>query len=137
MDAFDTDVLIYASTQGHPLGARVHALFAQSVDQFIGIGSVLLAVELLIKPARQHDASSVNRSQQLLARLDLRELTAPISVLAVEFGARYGLKTVDAVHLATAVEVGADRFITNNRRDFGKDIVEIDVIYPDELPAPI
>jgi hypothetical protein len=32
--------------------------------------------------------------------------------------------------------MGADRFITNNRRDFGPDIKEIDVTYPDALPAP-
>ena len=28
--------------------------------------------------------------------------------------------------------MGADRFITNNRRDFGPDIKEIDVTYPEE-----
>jgi len=37
------------------------------------------------------------------------------------------------VHLATAVNVGADRFITNNRRDFPKSIAEIDVTYPADL----
>lgn len=30
---------------------------------------------------------------------------------------------------------GADRFITNNRRDFRKEIAEVDITYPDELPA--
>jgi hypothetical protein len=39
-----------------------------------------------------------------------------------------------AIHLATAVAFGADKFITNNRRDFSRDqIVEIDVTYPDML----
>jgi hypothetical protein len=36
--------------------------------------------------------------------------------------------------LATAVKVGADRFLTNNTSDFPKSISEIDVTYPDELP---
>jgi len=40
------------------------------------------------------------------------------------------------VHLAAAVNAGADRFITNNTRDFERDIDEIDVTYPDDLPAP-
>jgi hypothetical protein len=30
--------------------------------------------------------------------------------------------------------VGADRFLTNNKRDFGDGIKEIDVTYPDRLP---
>ena len=49
---------------------------------------------------------------------------------------RYQLKAADATHLATAVGMGADRFITNNKRDFGRDIKEIDVTYPDTLPDP-
>lgn len=40
------------------------------------------------------------------------------------------------MHLATAVAVGADGFITNNSSDFPKTIVEIDVTYPLELPEP-
>jgi hypothetical protein len=41
-------------------------------------------------------------------------------------------KTADATHLATAVSLGADGFITSNRRDFGPRITEIDVNYPAE-----
>jgi hypothetical protein len=33
------------------------------------------------------------------------------------------------------VGLGANRFITNNRRDFGPHIAEIDVTYPDALPS--
>jgi predicted nucleic acid-binding protein len=41
---------------------------------------------------------------------------------------------VDAVHLATAVNLGADRFITNNKRDFPRTISELQVTYPEDLP---
>jgi hypothetical protein len=37
------------------------------------------------------------------------------------------------MHLATAVAAGADRFLTNNRKDFPQTITEIDVVYPDDL----
>jgi hypothetical protein len=47
------------------------------------------------------------------------------------------LKASDATHLATAVGMGADRFITNNKRDFGMGVTEIDVTYPDDLPDPV
>jgi len=48
--------------------------------------------------------------------------------------ARYSLRAADATHLATAVSLGAERFITNNRRDFPASIREIDVTYPEMLP---
>lgn len=41
----------------------------------------------------------------------------------------------DAVHLATAVTVRVDRFLTNNRKDFPTTIAEIDVVDPDDLPT--
>ena len=37
------------------------------------------------------------------------------------------------MHLATAVNAGADRFITNNKRDFPQTIEEIEIVYPDQL----
>ena len=43
---------------------------------------------------------------------------------------------LDAVHLATPVATGADRFITDNASDFTEAITEVDVTYPDELPEP-
>lgn len=51
------------------------------------------------------------------------------------WGAEYGLRAADATHLATAVNAGADRFITNNRRDLKQDIEEIDVVFPEALSA--
>jgi predicted nucleic acid-binding protein len=72
----------------------------------------------------------------LLARIHLLPVDEAIADLGVVLGASYGLRPVDAIHLATAVTAGADRFITNNARDFVKGISEIDVAYPDDLPAP-
>jgi hypothetical protein len=45
-------------------------------------------------------------------------------------------RAADATHLATTVGMGAERFITNNRRDSGPGIKEIDVTYPDALRDP-
>jgi predicted nucleic acid-binding protein len=45
----------------------------------------------------------------------------------------YGLKSADAIHLATAIEAKADCFLTNNSKDFPKSITEISVVYPEEL----
>jgi predicted nucleic acid-binding protein len=137
MDAFDADVVIYAAVPGHPLGRRVAALFrSPAPGTRAGTGSVLLLAEVLGRPLRDGSADEIRILAGLLARLDLRPVDRATAELATALSRTYRLKAVDATHLATAVGMGADRFITNNRRDFGAHINEIDVTYPDTLPDP-
>lgn len=132
MDAFDADVLIYASVSGHHLGQRVRATFPSSGTA--GIGSVVLLPELLSKPMREQAHEKLAELGSLLARLELRPIDLATVELAVSLGASYRLRAADAIHLATAVAAGADRFITNNKADFAKSITEVDVTYPEDLP---
>lgn len=138
MDAFDADVLIYAAVPDHPLGQRVSALFPDAAmhgdDAPCGVGSLLLLPEVLGKPMRDGAEDEVRALAALLARLDLRPLDRATAELAVALSVAYRLRAADAAHLATAVAVGADRFVTNNRRDFSKEIAEIDVVFPEQLP---
>ena len=140
MDAFDADVLIYAAVPGHELGRRVRALFPSgAVDvtgAVAGIGSVLLLPELLAKPLRDGRTEDLAELGALLGRLDLLAADEATARLATALGAAYGLRAADAVHLATAVAAGADRWVTNNRRDFPKTITEIDITYPADLADP-
>jgi hypothetical protein len=71
-----------------------------------------LLPELLGKPIRDGDANEDRAVTGLLGRLDLH-----------------------AVDRATA-ELSADRFITNNQRDFPPTISELRVTYPADLPEP-
>ena len=141
MDAFDADVLIYASIPGHPLGRRVAALFSAvpiaSTVRRAGVGSVLLIPELLSKPLRDEDAAAVMTLSGLLARLDLRAADQAIAVRAAVLGAQYKLRAPDATHLATAIRMGAHRFITNNSKDFDRSIEEIEITFPADLPDPV
>lgn len=137
MDAFDADVLIYAAAPGHPLGGPVRALFneweASQVEGAVGVGSVLLMPELLSKPRREHADGEVAALAALLGRLELIPVDSEVSEVATALGARYRLRAADAVHLATAVVAGADRFITNNSSDFSNKITEVSVVYPSDL----
>jgi predicted nucleic acid-binding protein len=135
MDAFDADVLIYAAVPGHPLGRRVAALFQPAASGVTaGVGSLLLLPQVLGKPLRDGAADEVRILAGLLARLDLRPLDRATAELATALASRYRLRAADATHLATAVGIGADRFITNNQRDFPAAITEIQITYPDRLP---
>lgn len=135
MDAFDADVLIYAAAPGHPLGERVAAMFRSAAPgAVVGTGSVLLLPEVLGKPLRDGATDEVRLLAGLLARLDLRPADRATAELATALATRYRLKAADAIHLATAVALGADRFITNNQRDFPATMAEIAVTYPADLP---
>lgn len=140
MDAFDADVLIDAAVPDHPLGERVRALFpAEATAEsgaVAGVGSVLLIPELLTKPLRDGAESEITALAALLARLDLRAADEAIAQLAASLGAIHGLRAAYATHLATAVAIGADRFITNNSSDFPTSITEIEVVDPRELLEP-
>ncbi len=46
------------------------------------------------------------------------------------------MRTADAVHPATAVGAGADRFITNDKKDFPRSVAEVTVTYPGDLDDP-
>lgn len=140
MDAFDADVLIYAAVPDHALGRRIRALFpldpVEATGAVTGIGSVLLIPELLTKPLRENATDELDELGSLLGRLDLRPTDEATAELATALGAAYGLRAADAVHLATAVGGGAERFLTNNQSDFPKKITEIDVVYPEDLSDP-
>ncbi len=146
MDAFDADVLIYAGIPNHSLGRRVAALFSSGTVfssstvtgavGHAGVGSVLLVPELLSKPLRDEDAAAVTTLSGFLARLDLRPVDRAIAAQAAVLGAQYKLRAPDATHLATAINMGAHRFITNNRKDFDPSIKEIDITFPADLPDP-
>lgn len=125
-DAFDSDVLIYAAS-GHVLGVEVRRLIQADEPAF---GSLILLPETLSRPIRGGDDTEVGELLGLLARLDLKPVDTEIADASVALAAKYNLRAVDAIHLATAVVWGAERFHTNNRKDFGPHMTEVNVEWP-------
>ncbi len=126
MDAFDSDIVIFSTKPG-ALGEWIRRTIAQSESL---LGSVLLLPETLswtIRHDREREGAAL---RLLLAKLDLKEVDLDVADAATTLGAKYGLRAADAIHLATAVVWGADRFHTNNRKDFSPDITEIDIVHP-------
>lgn len=124
----DADVLIFAASASHPLGESVRAAL-EGAETFHG--STLLVPEVLIKPVRTSADDELRALLGLLGRVQLVSVDEPIADLAVDVCARYRLGSIDAIHLATAISVGADRFLTNNRKDFRAErITEIQVVHP-------
>jgi predicted nucleic acid-binding protein len=68
--------------------------------------------------------------------LDLRPVDRATADLATALAVKYRLRAADATHLATAVAVGADRFLTNNKRDFPRTIAEIRITNPADMQDP-
>jgi predicted nucleic acid-binding protein len=127
-DAFDSDVLIYAAS-GHSLGVTARRLIQAGGS---AIGSLILLPETLSKPIRGGDDTEVGELLGLLARLDLKPVDAEIADASVALAAKYHLRAADSIHLATAVVWGVERFHTNNRKDFGPHMTEVDVEWPKE-----
>lgn len=126
MDAFDADVVIYSARRDE-LGFSARRSLASSSER---IGSVVLLPEVLTKSIRGDFESEYAILTSVLATLDLKAVDHEIADAATTFGAKYRLKAADAIHLATAVIWGAERFHTNNRKDFGPHITEIEVVHP-------
>lgn len=125
-DAFDSDVLIRAAKPA-PEGDIDRAILERSLDR---IGSVVLLPETTIKSFRWDQSSELANLTELLAGIDLKPVDEDIADASVTLGAKYGLRAPDAIHLATAVVWGAERFYTHNTKDFGPHITEIDVVVP-------
>jgi predicted nucleic acid-binding protein len=134
--AFDADVLIYAAQANHPVGPDILCLLEAPELDGARFGSVLLLPELLSKPSRLGLQAELDALTVILATLELQDMDLRVAALAVQFGATYKLKAPDAIHLASAVTVGADVFITNNARDFDANaIIEVQVLFPADLGA--
>jgi predicted nucleic acid-binding protein len=127
----DADALIYAAARGDDLGQRIRTLFLGTDHRLVG--SALLPAEVLVRP---NDDDEADQLEMLLGQMEIWPITDTVGYVAAWLGSRYRLAPMNATHLACAIDGGADVFLTNNRKDFDKPIGAIDIVYPDELPAP-
>lgn len=87
-------------------------------------------LECRSKPTRDRDAALLARYDAAFARTRIVDVTAPIIERATELRARYGFRSPDAIHLATAINEGADVFITGDAALARCTEIAVDVLTP-------
>jgi predicted nucleic acid-binding protein len=113
----DTNPLIYL-TEGNPaFKAHIENLFTQfDKAQVQFVTSELALTEVLVHPLRSHDTELVAIYERLF---DTLVRTLPVSREVLIYAAQLraltpGLRTPDAIHLATATLAKADAFVSGD-----------------------
>jgi predicted nucleic acid-binding protein len=128
--ALDTCVWIY-HLEGHPdyRGLTSEILYAVSTGKCTAVVSELTLMELLVRPLRLEREDVVDEYEALLTHfpnLNLVAIRREILLKAAALRARYGLRTPDAIIVATGILQGATRIITNDQH--WKRLEGIDVV---------
>jgi len=118
--AIDTNLFIYLMEK-HPVYFNIAIEVFQQIEkgQVFGITSILVLTEVLTKPLKDGNENLVRSYRAAIStfpNLSARNIDFSISTTAAELRAKYGFKTPDAIFIATAIESGADAFITNDIR---------------------
>lgn len=115
----DTQILIYYLEDNPEYADLVETILetiqrgaAQGVFASVGL------IEILTGPKKRGDYDLAAQYRQMIPRIPnliLRGINENVIDIASDLRAHYKLATIDAIHLATAIDFGADKFITNDR----------------------
>lgn len=132
---FDTAPLIYLFEKNEQYEAVLRTFFSNpTVRQCRWSTSVITLIEVLTLPRRNGLTRLEDAYRRFLTdsqRIELKAADADVCEKAVHFRAEYGLKTPDAIQLATAQVFRADIVVTNDQA--WKRITELRVVTLDEL----
>ena len=129
----DTNVLIYYIEE-HPIYLKkIEPLIEKIADgKVTGITSYVTLLELLVKPIREGRSDLVGQYKTILTgQLEMVPMDEAVSIKAAELRAKYGIRTPDAIQLASVIHKKGDVFITNDRGL--KDVKEIKVLILEDI----
>lgn len=131
----DSVVFIYLLENNSEYGESAAAILSRvQTGQEQAVLSSIGVIEILTGPKKEERFDLAAGYKDWLAgfpNLTIWGMTERVADLASDLRARYGISTPDAIHLATAIDFGALKFITNDKEL--KRVKEIDV----ELLQPI
>jgi predicted nucleic acid-binding protein len=87
--------------------------------QIHAVSSVLALLEVLTGALKKSDEARAQRYRDLFENTEgvtLIDVDRHVAARAARLRARYRLQTPDAIHVATAIAVGAESFVTTDRR---------------------
>ena len=131
----DTSAFIY-HLEDHPVYApRVGTIFREiERGHARGVTSTLTFLEVLVGPYRAGDQARRVALSGLLASfpgVSWIALDLAVADRAASLRGRYRLRTPDAIQLATALDAGADAFLTNDQQL--SRVTEVPVLLIDEI----
>lgn len=116
---FDACVAIYLVEQNQTFAPLIRTRLteqAQSHEVVIQI-SALTEMECLVMPLRKRDQPLLDKFHRWFDEVDVLSVEQAVFRRAAQLRADFaGLKTPDAIHLATALHFGSDEFWTNDNR---------------------
>jgi predicted nucleic acid-binding protein len=116
--AIDSAPLIYFMER-HPVYFELVRPFFEALGRgdFKALTSVVTVTEVLVHPLRHGSFNLVNIYRDFFTQyLPVIPVTVEIAELAARLRAENGLRTPDAIEVATAVNQGAGFFLTNDVR---------------------
>ncbi len=133
--AADTMLFIY-HFEDHQRYAPITSLLFESWENGThhGITSAITLLEILVKPRRDENWEAIRDYKDLLLtfpNLQVVPLEAECADLASDLRARYGIRTPDAIQVASALFHSATAFVTND--DQMKQISELEIFLLDEF----
>jgi len=116
----DTAPLIYYLEEHPRYMPQVNPFFeARARGRLEVVTSTVTLIEVLTLPLRQGDVALADRYRELLLTtqgMTMRPVSPAVAEEAARLRAAHGLRTPDAIQLATARTAGAAAFLTNDAR---------------------
>ena len=114
----DSNGFIYSIERIDPYRSMLDTLWLTvSTGQIKVVTSELTLLEVLVKPLKVGDATSATLYRTVLKNtpdVQMLPITQPVLEAAANLRAMVGLKTPDALHVATALLNGSTLFVTND-----------------------
>lgn len=111
----DACIVIYLIENAAPFSEKARQFLARNSDAHLCV-SPLVRMEVILKPLRESATALVSDYEDFLAAQHWLAIDDSVFNRALHLRAHHGLKTPDALHLATALHHGCKEFWTNDDR---------------------
>lgn len=113
----DTNIFIYYFHDVNEFSIKAKKIFEQLVsDSALGMTSVITQTELLSIKMTEKESHTLLAYFLETPNLKIKNITQEIAIKAAQLRRIYGMRTSDAIQLATAIVNKADFFITNDKQ---------------------